>query len=716
MVSAEPLSRTPGTARVASWHPFRARPAALLRLDSTWVAAGWYCVLTLLLTWPVVTSLHSRVPLDLDDPLLNCWILAWNGEHLLGVLRGDWTSLSSYWNANIFYPEPSALAYSEHLFAQALQILPVYGMSGNVVLGYNLVFLSTFALSGVGMFLLVRQLTGNARAAFLSGLVYAFTPYRLAQLGHLQVLSSQWMPFALYGLRRFFDARTPGARFASGVRPLVIGVVAVIAQNLSCGYYLVYFAPFLAAFVVWEVIRRGLWREWRVWTLVGAAGAAVTAATLPFLIPYLRLRSAGFGPRPLSEVTLFSADVYSYLIVSPAIWAWRWLTVDIVRTEAVLFPGAVPVLLAGVASVGPLLALRRRTLGEPPLRGWRLAVAAPVAGVGLAAGVLAAYELFAGNRIWRIRDVSPELALVTNVLAVAAAAAALLLVLSARARAAVRPVLASSRAFFATALAAAVWLSFGPFVRTHGFGISGETAYAWLYRWVPGFDGLRVPARFGMLVMLFLAVLAGYGAAAIDRGARAREGVVDRPGRGWRGRWWLAVVAVVWLVESAGLPLPVKDVAWPRRDTVTTGVVSASDLAPLYRYLAKLPHGTVIVEFPFGDLHGETRAVFLSTRHWHPILNGYSGGFPAHYRRLVPLLADPLAAGDDAWRALVASGATCIVVHEWDFGAGTGQHLSRWLEARGARPVTAFKSDRVFELRRGAAVPTWGRASALPGS
>ena len=108
-----------------------------------------------------------------------------------------------FWNANIFHPDPLALALSEHLFGQALQILPVYWLTGNIILCYNLLFISTFALSAFGTYLLVRDLTGDKRAAFVAGLVYGFLPYRIASVPHVQVMSSQWMPFALYGLNRF---------------------------------------------------------------------------------------------------------------------------------------------------------------------------------------------------------------------------------------------------------------------------------------------------------------------------------------------------------------------------------------------------------------------------------------------------------------------------------------------------------------------------------
>ena len=212
---------------------------------------------------------------------------------LLRFLGGDLDAIRNFWNANIFYPEPLTLAYSEHLFAQAVQILPVYALTGNIILSYNLLFLSTFVLSGLGMFLFVRDITGSARAGLVAGLIYAFAPYRVPQFSHLQVISSQWMPFVLYGLRRYFVTRRTQALVGAGA--------ALVAQNLSNGYFLLFFAPFVLAYALFEIATRKLWTDVRVWVGLSATAIVVTAVTLPFLLPYLELRRLGFGARALER-------------------------------------------------------------------------------------------------------------------------------------------------------------------------------------------------------------------------------------------------------------------------------------------------------------------------------------------------------------------------------------------------------------------------------
>ena len=105
--------------------------------------------------------------------------------------------------------------------------------------------------------------------------------------------------------------------------PLAGAPLAWIAQNLSCGYYLLFFSPIVVA-----VHRLGdddaaaVARRRAVVAALVAACAAVAAVTLLFLLPYLELRHLGFSPRSLDETTRFSADVFAYLTADPNLRLW----------------------------------------------------------------------------------------------------------------------------------------------------------------------------------------------------------------------------------------------------------------------------------------------------------------------------------------------------------------------------------------------------------
>jgi len=102
-----------------------------------------YIFLTILLTFPLI--LHMDTYLDLGDPALNTWILAWDVHSLT-------TDPLNLFNTNIFYPFKNTLAFSEHLIADMLVAFPVILITHNPILAYNSILFLSFVLSGLGMF------------------------------------------------------------------------------------------------------------------------------------------------------------------------------------------------------------------------------------------------------------------------------------------------------------------------------------------------------------------------------------------------------------------------------------------------------------------------------------------------------------------------------------------------------------------------------------
>ncbi|MBK9240426.1 MAG: hypothetical protein IPL75_09170 [Acidobacteria bacterium] len=165
----------------------------------------------------------------------------------------------------------------------------------------------------------------------------------------MQVLSAQWMPFVLYGFRRFLET---GRR-----RSLVGGSAALVAQNLSCGYYLLFFSPFAAAYVVYELAARRRLRDWATWRAFSIAAVVVGAMTLPFLLPYLSVRDSGVGVRSLGEISMFSADVHAFATAPGWSWLWGERLDTFLRPEGEAFPG---LSVLGLAAVGILAGLAGR--------------------------------------------------------------------------------------------------------------------------------------------------------------------------------------------------------------------------------------------------------------------------------------------------------------------------------------------------------------------
>ena len=138
-----------------------------------------------------------------------------------------------------------------------------------------------------------------------------------------------------------------------------------------------------------------------------------------------------------------------------------------------------------------------------------------------------------------------------------------------------------------------------------------------LQRLVPPLTSLRAPARFGVLVLLSVSILAAYGAAKI---------VAARP------RVATPFVAIVTLLSLAEFwsPLRVR--------------VNQESPTEAHRWLSHQPAGTVVVEMPVPTNETlwlyETTYLIRSTHHWQRLVNGYSAFAPREYRRTLEALKD----------------------------------------------------------------------------
>jgi hypothetical protein len=211
--------------------------------------------------------------------------------------------------------------------------------------------------------------------------------------------------------------------------------------------------------------------------------------------------------------------------------------------------------------------------------------------------------------------------------------------------------------------------------------------YSLLLDLVPGYDGMRVPARFAMVVALALAVLAGFGAALFDRG---RVGAVT-----------LSVVGAAFLVEANGLPLLTNGVTPTAEFVAPPSRVYRPARAPaVYQAVARGPAELVLLELPIDTPDYDLRAVYYSTVHWRALINGYSGFFPSHYSRLGAALRDIARHPDLSWEAIRASGATHVLVHEGAYRDAAEAHaISRFLAERGATEVHRDGADVLFAIR-----------------
>ncbi|MGH9345974.1 MAG: DUF3108 domain-containing protein [Vicinamibacterales bacterium] len=314
-------------------------------------------------TWPLALHPTTRLaaPVGPGDPYLYLWVFGWVMGTLvrapLDVLNGR------VFNANIFHPAESTLAYSDHMILQSAAMTPIYALTGDVVLCYNVLLFGSLALSGLAMHAFVRNVTGSTGGAYLAGLTWAFFPYRFAHLVHIQLQALYFLPLAFLLLHRLMAGRR--TRDALG-----LGVVLAL-QALSSAYYGVIGAAGIAVAAIALAVVIGRWRSGQIARQLVLAAVVGAVLVAPVAWVYLRVqRAEGFG-RTLYEASRNAAHIRSYAQVPAENVAYgRTGLLPVGLLEQALFPGLV---VLGLAVVG---AVRGRRGDARPLVMAMLSVAA----------------------------------------------------------------------------------------------------------------------------------------------------------------------------------------------------------------------------------------------------------------------------------------------------------------------------------------------------
>lgn len=325
-----------------------------MQRQKRWLNMFWpplaYLALAVVLTWPLTVRLTTSIGGGLD-PLLQTWVLAWNGHALL-------TDPLQVWQAPIFFPYPDTLAYSDHHLLLALATLPILAL-GEPILAYNLLLLASFALSGWAVMLLAlalgdaeRPTAGELLAAFGAGAIFAFGTYRMTHLVHLQLLQTAWLPFALLFLHRYLRAPDHGG--ARRRDALLFGAFAGI-QCVTALYYAYFTALALGLCVAlwiaalgWHSLRTRAPLPWRQLGGLALGGGVALAITVPLTLPYLSVYQYLGIVRSPRELDNWSAPLQAYLATPPNNWLYGATDGLFAASggEFALFPGFVTLGLA----------------------------------------------------------------------------------------------------------------------------------------------------------------------------------------------------------------------------------------------------------------------------------------------------------------------------------------------------------------------------------
>ncbi len=569
-----------------------------------------FAALAVVGTWPLASHLSDAVlgpPGDNYEYVYKIW-----GVKTALLERGQ----SPLFNPDVFYPAGYDVSLSETTLANMALALPFAAFWGEVV-AYNAVVLLSFVLSGWAMYCLARYLTGSRLAGAVAGAVFAFSPYRMAHLGagHLPLLGTQWIPLAFLFAERAFRTKAVRDGALAGV---FLGLTA-----LSSWYYAYMVGLFLALFgaLRWAQTRRE-WTGRRPLAVLAAFAVVAGVVMLPAAIPLLRNAGAGATEyRDLAYIDQWSAGVADFLwpsVLHP-VWGEALARQYIPNIqEGVLYLGWAALALAAIG-----LGRRDRNLR-------------PYMWLGLAGLVLALGTTLhvAGGPV---RIPVPD----------------------AVARAFARGM------YFLTEKAALNPLRFGKMDVAGTVLIPMPTLL--LYLFFPFFTAMRVPARFALMAILSVSLLAGAGAASLAERAKARA-----------GRIALSVgLALTLALDLASVPFPLG--------------YSEAKGQPVDAWLAAQPKPSPVAQFPM-ERTWYGYPLYQQRVHGQPIAYGYGTFVPPAFREAEQILRRFPSEEALAW--LEANGVRIVLLAQrsldesWDearalMGARQGWELAGRFEDEG---------------------------------
>lgn len=301
------------------------------------IAAGAALAVTIVLTWPLVTGFDRLARTAPGDGPYAIWNVAWVAHALT-------QHPFHLFDANIFHPHTQTLAYSELNLVAGFVAVPGWLATKNPYVAHNIALFFAFSTSALGAWLLGRHLTGNARAAFVGAVLYAFCPYFFAHTAHIQLLMGGGIPTAMWLMYRIADAPSVSRGAALGI--------ALAAQALACAYYGIFAGLLVGYTAVFLGIARSRLRETAYWISVATGAAVSILLVIPFFLPFIQLQQEGGFRRELHDSIRYSANLTSYLASGAHAHAWllSWIR-GWTRFNEVMFPGLLALVLAPIGLI-----------------------------------------------------------------------------------------------------------------------------------------------------------------------------------------------------------------------------------------------------------------------------------------------------------------------------------------------------------------------------
>ncbi len=297
--------------------------------------AAWVILWIFLLFLPLSLRPASSLPDD-GDALQATWMTGWVAHQLP-------RKPLDLFDANVFYPHPLGLAYSEHFIPQGIVIGLLQGLGCNLTLAYNLLA----ALTLLAIVLAVRwwaiEMGASDWGASVAGIACALSTFCLEEVARLHILSMQWIPLGLVFLWRYFRK---GSMWAA-----VGFAICFVLQGLTSHYYLISLPLFLGPLAVGLVYFFPERRSWRDVLRLVLPLAVACLVFIPIELNYLKI----FSQYRFRQLLPLGMDLARYVVPPPnsLVYGWFRTAAEGLQGSNQHFVGYLPLILAitGIVAV-----------------------------------------------------------------------------------------------------------------------------------------------------------------------------------------------------------------------------------------------------------------------------------------------------------------------------------------------------------------------------
>jgi len=562
-----------------------------------------FFTLTIIMTYPFFSNM-SNAAVDLADTFHNVWSIGWVIKSIKSL------SFSALFDTNIMYPLLNTGAFAEVQISNALLIWIIDLFCNNLLFSYNILLFLSFIVCGYLMFLIGYEVTGSFTSGIVSGVIYAFFPFKYAHLPHIQLLTCQWVLIGLYCLIR--HSRTNENKY------LFIFTISFILQSVTFGYVTIFLYFITSFFIAYNLIRlqpgvRFNYIKKFFWIWI-----PILICTVPFYIPFLQAAGQSYV-RTFRQLRNHGTDLCMYFASN---------SLNKVYGE----------ILEGFRNVVPHGEINALFPG---------CLVYALFAIGL---VIFIYRIFIQLKKMNNESIGDKIVYTFNY---------------------------NNKIFFFVLIAASGFLfSLGPYIKIAGNEIVPSILYPFFLVLL---RGVRYLPAFIMVIMIGVSIICAYTYSELIRRYKSRL------------FQFISSVAVVFFILFEFYSAPIHLVAMPVNE----------DIPSVYKWLNDNNDGPIL-ELPLyknddvsnSNFWNQYIYMYYSTYHWNKMINGITGFFPIHFRKINDILDN--FPDEKSIEVLQSLGVKKVIIHE-SLGDEDDEkkysEIKKWKELR---LIKSFNDKKLF--------------------